>query len=99
MPYNLSVVQRAFLVPYFGIQAILDPTKGDMVAGLGDVLGEGSAKRILRRMQKCPRGRKILENKPVISSKSVSKSELEKQPDGSLGKMYLEYMQKHRFDM
>ena len=43
---RLSTLQRVVLTPYFGIKAALDPTRGDMVAALGDSLGESAAKAI-----------------------------------------------------
>jgi hypothetical protein len=38
-PYKLSSLQRAFLIPYFGIGSFLDPVRGDLVAGLADATG------------------------------------------------------------
>ena len=46
----MSNLQRAVLAPYFGIKAILNPTRGDMVAALGDCLGEDAAKGLLKVM-------------------------------------------------
>jgi hypothetical protein len=40
VPYKLSLAQRAFLVPYFGIGAITDPRRGDLVAGTGDATSQ-----------------------------------------------------------
>jgi hypothetical protein len=34
-----SVVKKALLVPYFAINSLIDPTRGDMVANLGDITG------------------------------------------------------------
>jgi hypothetical protein len=46
VPYNLSIIQRAFLIPYFGLGALSDPRRGDLVAGLGDATGEEQLERI-----------------------------------------------------
>ena len=45
---RLSNVQRAVLAPYFGMKAIRDPRRGDMVAALGDTLGTKAATRMLK---------------------------------------------------
>ena len=42
------MVQRAVLAPYFGVKAILDPQRGDMVAALGDTLGVKAASRMFK---------------------------------------------------
>ena len=47
-PYRMSSLQRAFLSPYFGLKAAIDPTRGDMIAALGDSLGEPAASRMLK---------------------------------------------------
>ena len=44
---RMSLAQKAFLGPYFGVRAIMDPTRGDMVAALGDTLGERAARTML----------------------------------------------------
>ena len=40
IPYTLSSSQRAFLLTYFGLGSLIDPTRGDLIAGLGDITGE-----------------------------------------------------------
>lgn len=44
---RMSLAQKAFLGPYFGLRAMMDPTRGDMVAALGDTLGERAARAML----------------------------------------------------
>ena len=43
-PYKLTWLQRGLLAPYFGMKAIMDPARGDYVAGFGDV-GKGRRRR------------------------------------------------------
>jgi len=38
-PHKLSVLERSLMVPYFAINSLIDPTRADMVAGLGDTTG------------------------------------------------------------
>lgn len=91
VPYNLSVIQRAFLIPYFGIGAISDPRRGDLVAGLGDATSEWHLKRMKNQLMTTSSGRKLMLEKPLITNESIrllSSSYRE----GSLGEKYTEFM-------
>lgn len=96
-PYRLSLVQRAFLAPYFGFNAILDPTRGDMVAGLGDVTGLAALQNMRDRMRSSEAGRALLRDKPLVSSESLDLPRLESLPEGTLGRGYWAYMSSHGF--
>lgn len=98
VPYNLSVAQRLFAVPYYGLRAIADPERGDLVAGLGDVTGGRQLDRIRLRLLATKSGRQLLDEKPLITNDSIRFSSLHELPDGSLGKSYAEYMNAHSFD-
>eukprot|EP01041_Mallomonas_annulata_P000163 gene163-278_t len=94
---RLSNISRILTVPYFAVNAIIDPTRGDMVAGLGDVTGHRSLQMIYNRMKKNKDGCNILQNKPVINSSSVDLPFLRNLPDGIFGKEYIKYMDSHGF--
>lgn len=96
--YRLSAVQRAFLIPYFGIQGFLDPTKGDAVAGLGDVTSTPSLLRSLHAdMMRSSSGIRLLEEKPLITSASLNLPRLRLLSSNTLGKQYATYMDEHCF--
>ncbi len=38
LPYRLSRLQQMFLLPYFGLKVLNDPTRGDLVAAIGNLL-------------------------------------------------------------
>ena len=86
-----------FLVPYYGLGALLDPTRGDLVAGLGDVTGERQLARIRGRLRSTAGGRKLLAEKPLISEASLRFDALRNLPDGTLGREYARYMTDHAF--
>jgi hypothetical protein len=44
-PYRLSILQRAVLVPYFGLGSLMDPKRGDLVAGSVDVTASDNQSR------------------------------------------------------
>lgn len=91
VPYELSFAQRTFLIPYFGLGAILDPRRGDLVAGLGDATGVGKLRHIRKSLMETKAGRKLLLEKPLISEGSLNLLSTEF-PDDSLGKKYAEFM-------
>jgi ubiquinone biosynthesis protein COQ4 len=96
VPYNLSFVQRAFLVPYFGLGAIADPRRGDLVAGLGDATSERQLLRIKSLLMESSAGRKLMREKPLITESSLQLSTSDF-PDDSLGKKYSEFMKVNNF--
>lgn len=91
VPYDLSLVQRAFLVPYFGLGAIADPRRGDLVAGLGDATSERQLVRIKNLLLESSAGRKLMREKPLITESSLQLSS-SLFPEDSLGKKYSEFM-------
>lgn len=95
--YKLSVAQRAFLVPYFGITGILDPTQGDRIAGLGDVTSMPVLHRLKRDLLSCEQGRKLLADKPLLTSSTLNREYLQSLPQNSLGYGYFKYMDEHGF--
>lgn len=94
-PYRMSLAQKAFLGPYFGLRAMMDPTRGDMVAALGDTLGERAARAMLARLKATECGRALLLKKPLISSTLIVDKVY---PENTLGRRYQRYMQEHGFD-
>ena len=91
VPYSLSCVQRAFLVPYFGLGAIADPRRGDLVAGLGDATSERQLLKIKSLLMESSAGRKLMREKPLITESSLQLSS-SNFPDDSLGRKYSEFM-------
>ena len=96
-PHRLSVTQRLLAFPYLALNSIADPTRGEMVAGLGDLTGYYSLRSMQRDMKKSPYGVELLKRKTVISSDSLNFSELRGLPDGTLGKTYSIFMESHNF--
>jgi ubiquinone biosynthesis protein COQ4 len=96
-PYKLTPSQRLFLAPYFGLGAILDPTRGELVAGLGDATGELQVRHIKNRLMMTPQGRKLLREKPLVTEAGLDFNSLKDLPKGSLGREYFDYMSSHGF--
>lgn len=96
-PYKLSTLQRAFLIPYFGVRALLDPSRGDLVAGLGDVSSDPVLQGLMRELRRSPSGRQLLKEKPLITRENMQLERLRALPEESLGRQYAAFMDKHDF--
>lgn len=96
-PYKLSLLQRICLTPYFGINAILKPSNGEYVAGLGDVTGTYSLRHLKQKLVSTDEGRELLRDKPLINADSVSFSSLKDMATGTMGNDYFKYMDSHGF--
>ena len=92
------MIKRCALIPYFGLGALLDPTRGDLVAGLGDITAERALKLIQTRMDRNCEGRRLLRDKPYITQHTLNQNKLSQLPEGSLGFEYYHYMREHGFN-
>ena len=98
-PYKLTWLQRGLLAPYFGMKAIMDPARGDYVAGFGDVLMSTRNLRVLRKkMKQTNEGVRILNEKPLITEKNLDMERLKSLPQDTLGYNYAIFMEKHGFN-
>lgn len=97
VPYKLSMLQKAFLLPYYGLSVLADPTKGDMLASIGDMTGESQLNRMHDSLKKTSDGRLLLSEKPLISRESLNYSKLRLMDENTLGKHYITFMDKHSF--
>mmetsp|Transcript_99517 Transcript_99517/g.195501 ORF Transcript_99517/g.195501 Transcript_99517/m.195501 type:complete len:231 (-) Transcript_99517:22-714(-) len=97
LPYKLSPLQRAFLIPYFGVGAILNPVRGDLVAGFGDVTAEQVLHGMHKKMNSTPAGRELLKHKPLITEDSLSIHKLRELPKGTFGREYMNFMDDHGY--
>lgn len=96
-PYKLSLLQRSFLTPYFGVQAVLSPERGDLVAALGDVSAERAVGHLHKKLIVSDSGKKLLAEKPLITEESLNLSKLRSLSDSTFGKQYTLFMDQHKF--
>lgn len=96
-PYSLSTSQRAFLLTYFGIGSLLDPTRGDFVAGLGDITGEKQLIKMHNILNRTILGQKLLKDKPLITEELLDMKTLRTLNNNTLGYNYVKFMDKHSF--
>ncbi|KAK9458286.1 ubiquinone biosynthesis protein Coq4 [Dipodascopsis uninucleata] len=91
----LNTFQRLFLAVGSGIYNFIDPRRADLIA----VLGETTATpyfiyRLRDVMLSDPTGRRILRERPRITSVSLNIEELKTYPENTIGRVYAEWLEK-----
>ena len=89
----LTWLERGVLAVGSAFGSLKDPYRHDLIASLG----EASAKpyfisRLRRAMLENPTGRRILRDKPRITSKSMRLEELRKLPENTVGRAYAAWL-------
>jgi ubiquinone biosynthesis protein COQ4 len=88
----ISNVQRGVYTVGSAVQALMDPTRGDMVAILGETTGTRHLIRARDLMLEDPVGRRILRQRPIITSESINLQRLDTLPRCTFGKEYVEWL-------
>lgn len=91
-----SAFQKLALSVGSSVVSLLDPSRGDMIAILGETTGEKALNYMLTKMQECPEGQEILNEKPRINSKTVNLIRLQSLPQGTVGKIYSDFLEKNK---
>lgn len=87
--------QKAAVAFGSAIGALMDPSRADLVAALGETTGSLAFHNMLARMKNSPEGRKILARCPRVTSASVGHAwDL---PDNTFGAAYAKFMGKRNF--
>lgn len=68
--YKLSPLQRLFLVPYYGVQGLIDPSQGQHVAAIGDITSTTMLRQIHQSILRQPTGTSM---SPIVSVKILLK--------------------------
>eukprot|EP00158_Paraphelidium_tribonemae_P000645 Partr_v1_DN23057_c0_g2_i1_m27123 putative Component of the coenzyme Q biosynthetic pathway. May play a role in organizing a multi-subunit COQ enzyme complex required for coenzyme Q biosynthesis. Required for steady-state levels of other COQ polypeptides (By similarity) len=99
MSKQLAESARRFdLLARSALGALADPTRQDLVAAVGELLpGTHHALHSMRRqMLMHPDGRRILRNRPIVTSSTLPESRLAHLPDGTFGRAYLHFLHSNR---
>ncbi|KAK9877163.1 hypothetical protein WA026_016905 [Henosepilachna vigintioctopunctata] len=91
----ISLFQRTLLSLGSASMSLLDPYRADMIACLGETTGSHAAKYMSSKMESSEEGSQILRNKPRINSRTVDLHALRKLPEGTLGKVYVDFLDKN----
>jgi ubiquinone biosynthesis protein COQ4 len=76
----------------------MDPTRGDLVAGLSDVTSLLVIDNLFRRFKRTNAGKELLRTKAVITNEELHFDLLKNLPETSLGGSYYKYMISHGFN-
>ncbi|KAK3918597.1 Ubiquinone biosynthesis protein COQ4-like protein, mitochondrial [Frankliniella fusca] len=88
----LSLLQRVLLSVGSATVSLSNPSRGDMIATLGETTGTCALQHMLQTMENDEEGRNILSDRPRINTKTLDLKKLKKMPDGTLGKAYSNFL-------
>ncbi|ORZ31287.1 ubiquinone biosynthesis protein Coq4 [Catenaria anguillulae PL171] len=90
--------EKAFLTVACSLKAIHDPLRADMVAAVGETLGPPALGRMRLQLLATPTGRRILRDRPLISSQTLSPTYLSSlSPSTFGGAYYHHFMHPHGY--
>jgi ubiquinone biosynthesis protein COQ4 len=69
-----------------------------MVATLAEVTGKFALENMHQTMLNDPTGRRILQDRPLVTKESVDIEKLKKMPQNTFGYGYAKFLNKHGFD-
>ncbi|MBA7493019.1 hypothetical protein ES702_03574 [subsurface metagenome] len=89
----LTTTERFGLAIGSAIASLINPRRAEMIAACGEATAQPFFIRRLRdRMLADPTGRRILRDRPRITSKTMSLEKLRQLPDNSVGRTYAEWL-------
>lgn len=94
-----SRLQKLLLGVGSGLISISNPSRGDMIAVMGETTGLSSLEYMKSQMLESEEGRRILEDKPRINSATVDLDKLKVMQDGTLGQAYSNFLEKYASDL
>ncbi len=89
----LTFIERSALAIGSAVTSLLNPRRADMIAALGEATAQPFFITKLRdRMLANPTGRRILRDRPRITSKTMLLERLRKLPESSVGRTYASWL-------
>ncbi|EME38881.1 coenzyme Q biosynthesis Coq4-like protein [Dothistroma septosporum NZE10] len=89
----LTWLERGALAVGSAFGSLRDPYRHDLIASLGEATAKPYfVSRLRRAMLENPTGRRILRDKPRVTSKSMRLEELRKLPDNTVGRAYAAWL-------
>lgn len=92
-----SNLQKVLLSIGSAGMSLLDPSRDDMIATLGETTGTWALRSIKQKMEADPTGQRILQEQPLINTNTVSIDYLGSLPEGTFGKKYWHFLSKNGF--
>ncbi|KAL8560735.1 hypothetical protein ACOMHN_046418 [Nucella lapillus] len=89
--------QRGLLALGSAAMCLYNPARDDMICALGETTGYYALKGIKDKMLQDPEGRLILQDQPLINTDTLDIDYLGSLPEGTFGKEYWKFLDKHGF--
>ncbi|KAK9452387.1 ubiquinone biosynthesis protein Coq4 [Limtongia smithiae] len=90
-----NIFQKMFLAAGSGIYSFFDPKRGDLIATLGEATAAPCLMERLRRvMLSDATGRRILRERPRITSTSLNIEYLKNYPENTIGRVYADWLER-----
>lgn len=89
----LSPLQRAALTVGAAVVSLANPSRGDMIACLAETSSGDALTHCLNEMQRTSEGQRILKERPRINSSTIDLASLKNLPEGTLGKIYSDFLE------
>ncbi|XP_065223910.1 ubiquinone biosynthesis protein COQ4 homolog, mitochondrial [Planococcus citri] len=93
---RISPFQRVLLGAGSSIMSLIDPSRADMIAIMGETTGAAAINYMHSQMSKDEEGSRILREKPVINSSTIDLEALKSLPDNTLGRAYVRFLEKNK---
>ncbi|KIY51762.1 putative COQ4 protein, responsible for restoring ubiquinone biosynthesis [Fistulina hepatica ATCC 64428] len=90
----LSWWENAVLAVGSACVSLGNPRRGDMVAVCGETTAGPILPRLRDHMLASPEGRQILKDRPRINTHTVDMAQLAKLPEGTFGRMYVDWLER-----
>ncbi|XP_044269995.1 UDP-sugar transporter UST74c-like [Tribolium madens] len=88
--------QRGLLAMGSALMSLVDPFRHDMIACLGETAGMSAINYMKQKMENSPEGSEILKLRPRINSKTVDINKLKTYPEGTLGRVYTQWLEDNK---
>jgi len=92
-----TMLQKLMVATRSAVGALREPERADLVASLGDATGHDALQRMRDRMRDSEVGRRILEERPLVTEGTIKIWELRRMPEGTFGRAYADFMDSHGF--
>lgn len=88
----LNSFERTFLTVGSALASLVNPARADMIATLSEVSAGPFLPRLRDQMLESESGRRLLRERPRITSQSVQLEVLQNLPEGTVGKEYVRWL-------
>ncbi|TFK69958.1 Coq4-domain-containing protein [Pluteus cervinus] len=90
----LNWFENAFLAVGAAVMSLSNPRRGDMIAALGETTAGPSLPRLRDIMLESDEGRRILRERPRVTTSTIDMTKLAQYPEGTFGRAYITWLER-----